>query len=274
MRPHPSRPNLDHFGISLFSGPSARTASRATERRVIDRLSILTNAAIDQGACEPFRAPSVSIGPHLERSNHGRNAVKPAQSRSIRQARTSINQAAAPIGIGRFRVSNCGLWQFSGWDIWFRGTIPPRECERSMADDRLLFRKRLWLALLICFHTFICCLSLVFAADQKYGFRLDPPTFHLFYDPARLYSALTAVAAYALVSSLFAFGRFSFGYFRRILFLYDGSLLSLAKLLHGPELRSPAERNFCRSVGCRVSSTGHFYDVASQSSVCSKRKDV
>jgi hypothetical protein len=85
----------DHFGISLFSGTSARTASRATERRVIDRLSILTNAAIDQGVCEPFRAPSVSIGPHLERSNHA-GTPQPAQSRSIKQARTSINERRRP----------------------------------------------------------------------------------------------------------------------------------------------------------------------------------
>src|SRR3979490_2842347 len=37
--------------------------------------------------------------------------------------------------------------------------------------------------------------------------------FHIFFDPARLHVAITVVAAFALVSFLFAFADFSFGYF-------------------------------------------------------------
>jgi len=82
-----------------------------------------------------------------------------------------------------------------------------------MAGDRSSSRKRLGLAFLICSHIIICCLSLVLAADLKYAFSLDPPTFHLFFDAPRLYGAVTVVTAFALVSSLFVFCGSSFGYF-------------------------------------------------------------
>ena len=82
-----------------------------------------------------------------------------------------------------------------------------------MADDHLLSPERYRLALLTCFHIIICCLSLVYATDRDYGPPVDAPTYHLFYDPARLHIAAVVVAAYSLVSLLFAFGRFSFGYF-------------------------------------------------------------
>ena len=41
----------------------------------------------------------------------------------------------------------------------------------------------------------------------------DPAKFHIFYDPDRLYEAIAVAVAFALVSSLFVFARFSFGYF-------------------------------------------------------------
>jgi hypothetical protein len=82
-----------------------------------------------------------------------------------------------------------------------------------MADDHPLSPERLRLALLICLHIIICCLSLIYAAGKEYNVAVDPPTFHLFFDPARLHSAVIVVAAYALVASLFVLGRFSFGYF-------------------------------------------------------------
>jgi hypothetical protein len=82
-----------------------------------------------------------------------------------------------------------------------------------MVDDYRLSPRHLRLALLICFHIIICCLSLVYTTNKEYGTPVDAPTYHLFYDPARLYSAALVVAAYASVSLLFAFSRFSFGYF-------------------------------------------------------------
>ncbi|MEA2884589.1 MAG: hypothetical protein QOH32_3845 [Bradyrhizobium sp.] len=81
-----------------------------------------------------------------------------------------------------------------------------------MTDDRLMFPVRHRLALLVCFHVVVCCLSLAYAADRQYGV-VDPSTFHLFYDRARLPGALVTVAAFALLGSVFAFGKFSFGYF-------------------------------------------------------------
>jgi hypothetical protein len=87
-----------------------------------------------------------------------------------------------------------------------------------MADNRPLAPERLRLAFLICFHILVCCLSLVLSADEEYGISVDPATFHLFFDPARWYVAVTAVALYALVASLFTFSRFSFGYFTGFFF--------------------------------------------------------
>jgi hypothetical protein len=81
-----------------------------------------------------------------------------------------------------------------------------------MAEHHLLSPQRLRLAFLICFHIIVCCLSLVYSADKEYAVAVDPPTYHLFYDPALLYSAVIAVVAFALVASLFTFGEFSFGY--------------------------------------------------------------
>jgi hypothetical protein len=66
---------------------------------------------------------------------------------------------------------------------------------------------RLKIALLICVHTAICCVSL---ACLRRG--LSTTTFHIFYDPGRLHVAVMAVSAFALVSIAFGFARFSFGY--------------------------------------------------------------
>lgn len=69
------------------------------------------------------------------------------------------------------------------------------------------------MALLICFHIVICCISLVYLADDDNPVVVNPATFHIFFDPARLHIAIVVVALFALVSSLFVFARFSFGYF-------------------------------------------------------------
>jgi hypothetical protein len=78
--------------------------------------------------------------------------------------------------------------------------------------DRALPAERIRIACLLCLHTVICCVSLVYAADGTYQVSLDPAPFHIFYDPARLGIAVAAVAGFALVSVAFCFARFSFGY--------------------------------------------------------------
>jgi hypothetical protein len=74
-------------------------------------------------------------------------------------------------------------------------------------------RERLWLAFLIGFHIVLCCVSLVFISRYRYPVAFDPGTFHIFFDSARSHIAIMVVAAFALVSPLFVFAGFSFGYF-------------------------------------------------------------
>jgi hypothetical protein len=62
------------------------------------------------------------------------------------------------------------------------------------------------LIFLICFHSVICCVSLVYVSGRR-------DTFHIFYVPSRLYLAVALVSAFTLVSYLFTVARFSFGYF-------------------------------------------------------------
>jgi hypothetical protein len=75
-----------------------------------------------------------------------------------------------------------------------------------MADGRQLSRTGITLGFLICLHTLICCVSLVYGAHFH-------DNFHIFYEPARLAGAIAVVAAFLLVASLFTFANFSFGYF-------------------------------------------------------------
>jgi hypothetical protein len=62
-------------------------------------------------------------------------------------------------------------------------------------------------AFLVYFHIAACCLSLIYVAEL-YG-----PLEIAAFDEARLYEAALMVAPFALVSILFTFSRFSFGYF-------------------------------------------------------------
>jgi hypothetical protein len=73
--------------------------------------------------------------------------------------------------------------------------------------------KPLALVLLICLYIIVCCVSLVYVSRFKYGDFFDAEAFHVFYDPKRLLNATSVVAAFAVVSLLFSFARFSFGYF-------------------------------------------------------------
>lgn len=79
-------------------------------------------------------------------------------------------------------------------------------------SDRALTAERIGIACLMCLHTAICCVSLVYLADSKFQVSFDPVPFHIFYDPARLHLAVAVVTAFALVSVAFCFARFSFGY--------------------------------------------------------------
>ncbi len=73
--------------------------------------------------------------------------------------------------------------------------------------------ERLRLAILICAHIAVCCVSLVYVAGFNYAGTFDPAKFHVFYDPGRSYEAIAVTLAFALVSLFFIFARFSFGYF-------------------------------------------------------------
>jgi hypothetical protein len=78
--------------------------------------------------------------------------------------------------------------------------------------DQPPIAERIRIASLMCLHIVVCCVSLVYLADDKVPVSFDPATFHIFYDPARLPTVLAAVAAFALVSVVFCYARFSFGY--------------------------------------------------------------
>jgi hypothetical protein len=82
-----------------------------------------------------------------------------------------------------------------------------------MAESKSRDRERLGLAGLIGVHIVVCCLSLIQLANFKFSNAFNPAVYHIFYDPAQLPVAVLAVAAFSLVSLLFVFARFSFGYF-------------------------------------------------------------
>jgi hypothetical protein len=75
-----------------------------------------------------------------------------------------------------------------------------------MFGSRQLISERLGLAFLMLFYVLICCLSSIYVTQLF-------PTFRLEYDPAKLFIADLAVAAFAPVVLLFTVARFSFGYF-------------------------------------------------------------
>jgi hypothetical protein len=81
------------------------------------------------------------------------------------------------------------------------------------ADVRGQSGERFRLALLICCHITICCVSLMYLADNDPPVAFDPVVFHLFFDISRLHIAVAAVGAFTLFSGVFLFARFSFAYF-------------------------------------------------------------
>jgi len=88
----------------------------------------------------------------------------------------------------------------------------PTGTKESLNKLAYIADTRAGLAILIVFHVFICCTSLVAASSFTYP-SYDAAAFHILYDPARLSGAIAVVAAFALVSALFLCAPFSFGYF-------------------------------------------------------------
>ena len=85
-----------------------------------------------------------------------------------------------------------------------------KEFWRAAADTA---EKPAGLACLVGCHLVIVCVSLVLIAHFSLPGYFKPPAFHIFFDPARLPGAIAVIAAFAVVSLLFAFARFSVGYF-------------------------------------------------------------
>jgi hypothetical protein len=75
-----------------------------------------------------------------------------------------------------------------------------------MFGSRQLTSNRVGMALLILFYVVICCLSSIYVTQLFAAYRMA-------YDPAKLFNAGLAVAAFTPVLLLFTFARFSFGYF-------------------------------------------------------------
>ena len=74
------------------------------------------------------------------------------------------------------------------------------------ADSGRRSWQRIGLALVICIYVVVCCIS----------FRMAYPyyrEYYILYDGARLPHAIAAVTAFAAITPLFVFARFSFGYF-------------------------------------------------------------
>jgi hypothetical protein len=72
--------------------------------------------------------------------------------------------------------------------------------------------KPLALTFMICFYNAICCVSLIYVSRFKYPGFFNAEAFHIFYDQTRLLNTVTVIAAFTIVSFLFSFARFSFGY--------------------------------------------------------------
>ena len=85
-----------------------------------------------------------------------------------------------------------------------------KEFWRAVADTA---EKPAGLACLVGCHLVVVCVSLVLIAQFSLPGYFKPPAFHIFFDPARLPGAIAVIAAFAVVSLLFAFARFSVGYF-------------------------------------------------------------
>ncbi len=82
-----------------------------------------------------------------------------------------------------------------------------------MLSNGLQTWERPRLGILICLHIVVSCASLFYASSYRFPFAFSPSSFHIFFDPVRWHVAVIVVATFALVSLLFVFADFSFGYF-------------------------------------------------------------
>jgi hypothetical protein len=76
----------------------------------------------------------------------------------------------------------------------------------------IIAERPIGLAVLICLHCVICCVSLVYVSYFKSPDYFTAATFHIFYDPARIHIAAAVTALFGIVAVLFVYARFSFGY--------------------------------------------------------------
>ncbi|WKA26996.1 hypothetical protein [Bradyrhizobium roseum] len=76
---------------------------------------------------------------------------------------------------------------------------------KAMADASGPIRDRLGLALLLYLYIVVCCASLVCVAAIY-------PEFHIFFQPAGLFGAVTVIALFSVVAILLIIAEFSFGY--------------------------------------------------------------
>ena len=80
-----------------------------------------------------------------------------------------------------------------------------------MADVRGPIRERLGLALLLYLYIVVCCASLVCVAAIY-------PEFHIFFQKAGLFGAMSVIALFSVAAVLFVFAEFSFGYYAAFYF--------------------------------------------------------
>jgi hypothetical protein len=92
---------------------------------------------------------------------------------------------------------NSRLLAFRDWDISLE--------MRFLRGNMQMLQKHLASTLLVCFHIVICCISFAYTTQLF-------DTYHLSYNADRLFDAILIATAFALVSLLFTFADFSFGY--------------------------------------------------------------
>jgi hypothetical protein len=82
---------------------------------------------------------------------------------------------------------------------------------KAMADVRGPVRERLGLAFLLYLYIIVCCASLVCVAAIY-------PEFHIFFQKAGLFGAMSVIALFSVAAVLFVFAEFSFGYYAAFYF--------------------------------------------------------
>ena len=128
-----------------------------------------------------------------------------------------------------------------------------------VTDWKSQSRRHIALALLIFVHIVVCCVSLRLSSYYRDSYIL--------YDGTLLHHAVAAVAAFALVSPVFVFTRFSFGYIVGFYFYTMILGVPLDKLLFAIQLQSRNSGDFRRSFRNCVSGGSAVDNVADQAAV-------